>query len=92
MSLAEFKQYIINLDKHNIQLYQIKKELIIYIAKETINMFSENRIRVVEKEYIDVLHIYNNLQSLKIEDIISMSKIEDLSKCANRYLRFLNQI
>lgn len=86
MSLAEFKQYIINLDKHNIQLYQIKKELIIYIAKETINMLYK------EKEYIDVLHIYNNLQSLKIEDIISMSKIEDLSKCANRYLRFLNQI
>lgn len=85
MSLAEFKQYIINLDKHNIQLYQIKKELIIYIAKETINMLYK------EKEYIDVLHIYNNLQSLKIEDIISMSKIEDLSKCANRYLRFLNQ-
>ena len=86
MSLAEFKQYIINLDKHNIQLYQIKKELIIYIAKETINMLYK------EKEYIDVLHIYNNLQSLKIEDIISMSKIEDLSKCANRYLRFLSQI
>lgn len=86
MSLAEFKQYIINLDKDNIQLYQIKKELIIYIAKETINMLYK------EKEYIDVLHIYNNLQSLKIEDIISMSKIEDLSKCANRYLRFLNQI
>lgn len=86
MSLAEFKQYIINLDKHNIQLYQIKKELIIYIAKETINMLYK------EKENVDVLHIYNNLQSLKIEDIISMSKIEDLSKCANRYLRFLNQI
>lgn len=85
MSLAEFKQYIINLDKHNIQLYQIKKELIIYIAKETINMLYK------EKENVDVLHIYNNLQSLKIEDIISMSKIEDLSKCANRYLRFLNQ-
>jgi hypothetical protein len=86
MSLTEFKQYIINLDKHNIQLYQIKKELIIYIAKETINMLYK------EKENVDVLHIYNNLQSLKIEDIISMSKIEDLSKCANRYLRFLNQI
>lgn len=85
MSLAEFKQYIINLDKHNIQLYQIKKELIIYIAKETINMLYK------EKENVDVLHIYNNLQSLKIEDIISMSKNEDLSKCANRYLRFLNQ-
>lgn len=86
MSLAEFKQYIINLDKHNIQLYQIKKELIIYIAKETINMLYK------EKENVDVLHIYNNLQSLKIEDIISMSKIEDLSKCANRYLRFLKTV
>ncbi len=59
MSLAEFKQYIINLDKHNIQLYQIKKELIIYIAKETINMLYK------EKENVDVLHIYNTILSSK---------------------------
>lgn len=87
MSAVEFKQYIINLDKHNIKLYQIKKELIIYIARETINvLYKENSNKL---QNFDVLYIYKDLESLDIKDIVEMSKKEDLTKCAKRYLMFL---
>jgi hypothetical protein len=86
--LIEFKQYINSLDKHNIKLYQIKKELIIYIATETIKDILSNDKNSKQVNF-DVLYVYEDLQTLEIEDIIEMSKKEDLDKCAGRYLKLL---
>ena len=83
MSLLEFKQYINNLDHTNNKLYYIKKELIIYIARQRIqDIVSTKFIKLID---VNIFEIYDNLESLDIGDILKMSKKEDLVRCAVRY-------
>lgn len=84
MSLLEFKQYIGNLDYTNNKLYYIKKELIIYIARQKIKDITSTKfVKLID---INIFQIYEQLESLDIEDILKMSKKEDLYKCADRYM------
>lgn len=84
MNLLKFKQYINNLDHTNNRLYYIKKELIIYIVKQKIqDMTSQKPINLID---LNIFEIYEYFESLNIEDILKMSKKEDLVRCASRYI------